>query len=466
MKENKMGTMPIPKLLITMSLPIIISMLVQAFYNVVDTYFISIVSQEGVTALGYAFSIQNLMIGVATGVGVGINALVSRALGEKKPKHAAKVAMQGVLIAVISTIIFMLVGIFASGPFMKTQLAGVEGTSEAVKQTIIQDGTDYLTIVCGLSIGLFLQVTFERILQSTGKTVYTMISQASGAIINIVLDWIMVTGQFGCPRMGVKGAAYATIIGQCFAAVLIIVLNHCKNTDYKLKLKYLKPDFRIMGRILAIGLPSVLMVCVGSVMNYLLNNWVFAKYGTDPVTVFAYYFKLQSFIFMPVFGLNNGLVPIVAYNYGAGYKDRLYKAVKVAFVCAAALMAVGLILFQVMPRQILSVFSVSDSVMKVGIPALRIISISYIFAGFCIVGGSVCQALGKSIYSFFVSLGRQLVVLIPAAMILSAVFNRIDAVWWAFPIAEVMSIILTSIFLRHVLKKIDWNRDNIGEDDQ
>ena len=467
MRENKMGIMSIPKLLVSMSLPIIISMLVQAFYNVVDTYFISIsfVGETGVTALGYAFSVQNMMIGVATGVGVGMNSLVSKSLGEKRPRHASKIAMQGVLIALISTALFMIIGLFFSEPFMMAQLSRVKEADEALKQTIADYGTSYLKIVCGLSIGMFMQITFERMLQSTGKTIFTMISQGSGAIINIVLDWIMVTGQFGFPQMGVKGAAYATVIGQCIAAVMAFFFNKYKNTDYKLKMKYIKPDLKIMGRIMAIGLPSILMVGVGSLMNYLLNNMVFPRYGTDPITVFAYYFKIQSFIFMPVFGLNNGLVPIVAYNYGAGYKERLYKAIKTAVICAMVLMGIGLIIFQTIPRQILEIFDVSESVMGIGIRALRTISISYVFAGFCIVGGSVCQALGKSKYSFFVSVGRQLVVLVPVSMLLSYIFNDINAVWWAFPIAEIASLALTAYFLARVLKKIDWNREKEADDE-
>ena len=461
MQENKMGVMPVPKLLVSMSLPIIISMLVQAFYNVVDTYFISIsfVGETGVTALGYAFSVQNMMIGVATGVGVGMNALVSKSLGEKRPRHASKVAMQGVLIAIISTALFMVIGIFFAEPFMLTQIARVSETDEAVKQQIAEYGTSYLRIVCGLSIGIFMQITFERMLQSTGRTIYTMISQSSGALINIVLDWIMV------PKMGVEGAAYATVIGQCIAALMAFLFNHFKNTDYKLVLKYIKPDLKIMGRIMAIGLPSILMMAVGSVMNYLMNNWVFAPYGTDPITVFAYYFKIQSFIFMPVFGLNNGLVPVVAYNYGAGYKQRLYQAIKTAIVCALVLMGIGILLFQTMPRQILEVFQVSESVMQLGISAMRIISISYIFAGFCIVCGSVCQALGKSIYSFFVSIGRQLVALLPSALLLSYIFNDIHKVWWAFPIAEIVSLAMSTFFIIRVLKKLDWNRQKEADDE-
>lgn len=457
MKENKMGTMPVLKLLVTMSLPIVISMLVQAFYNVVDTYFISMVSQTGITALGYAFPVQNVMIGVSTGIGVGMNAMISRTLGEKNPKRAAKMGMQGIFIALCSFVIFLLVGLFVAEPFMGLMVKNLNAT-EAVKESIIKLGTEYLEIVCCISIGLFMQITFERILQSTGKTIFTMISQGSGAIINIILDYIFVLGKCGLPKMGVKGAAIATVIGQCIAAILSIIFNLAKNSEFKLKFSDIKPDGKIIKEMLYIGIPSVLMIVIGSVMNFLLNKFILNAYGPDPITVFAYYFKLQSFVFMPIFGLNNGMVPILGYNYGAGHKDRLYKTIKISVIIAFALMMIGLLLFQLLPGQILSIFTVTAGVMKVGIPALRIISLSYVFAGICVVTGSVCQALGKSIYSFWVSFGRQLVVLIPAAYILSSVFKDIDAVWWAFPIAEIISLALSLFFVSRVLKHLDWGR--------
>ena len=345
MKENKMGTMPVAKLLITMSLPIIASMFVQAFYNVVDTYFISSVSQLGVTALGYAFPIQNIMIGLAVGIGVGMNALVSKALGQKNQKKAAKIASQGILIAICSFTVFFLIGLFASQFFMEHMVQNLNEPL-AVKEEIVALGTDYLHIVCCLSIGVFLEITFERILQATGKTIFTMISQGSGAIINIVLDYIFVLGKFGVPQMGVKGAAIATVIGQFAAAGISILFNLTKNTEFKLKFKDMKPDKHFVGEILYIGMPSVLMVAIGSVMNFLLNKFVLNVYGADPITVFAYYFKLQSFVFMPVFGLNNGMIPIIGYNYGAGHKKRLYDTVKIAYILAVALMLIGFLAFQ------------------------------------------------------------------------------------------------------------------------
>ena len=463
MKENRMGTMPVAKLLIKMSLPIIASMFVQALYNVVDTYFISSVSQLGVTALGYAFPIQNIMIGLAVGIGVGMNALVSRSLGEKNKKKASKIASQGVFIALCSFAVFLLIGLFGAEPFMAHMVKNLNEPL-AVKEEIISLGTDYLHIVCCLSVGMFLEITFERILQATGKTIYTMISQGSGAIVNIVLDYVFVLGKFGVPRMGVKGAAIATVIGQFVAAGISIVFNLTRNTEFKLNFKDIKPDKHFVGEILYIGMPSVLMVAIGSIMNFLLNKVVLNVYGADPITVFAYYFKLQSFVFMPVFGLNNGMVPIIGYNYGAGHRQRLYNTIKIAYVFAVSLMLIGFAAFQIFPREILSIFSVDEKMMSVGIPALRTISISFIFAGICIVSGSVCQALGKSMYSFWVSFGRQLVALIPAALLLSAIFHDVRAVWWAFPIAEVVSLALSLYFVIRVLRKLNWNRELVPAD--
>ena len=461
MKENKMGTMPVAKLLITMSLPIIASMFVQAFYNVVDTYFISSVSQLGVTALGYAFPIQNIMIGLAVGIGVGMNALVSKALGQRNRKKAAKIGAQGILIALCSFAVFFLVGMFIAKPFMAHMVKNLNESAE-IKAEIISLGSDYLHIVCCLSVGLFLEITFERILQATGKTIYTMISQGSGAIINIILDYIFVLGKFGMPRMGVKGAAIATVIGQFAAAGISIIFNLTKNTEFKLNFRDMKPNAHFVGEILYIGMPSVMMVAIGSVMNFLLNKVVLNAYGAAPITIFAYYFKLQSFVFMPIFGLNNGMIPIIGYNYGAGHKKRLYDTIKVAFIFAIGLMLIGFLAFQIFPKEILSIFSVDEDMMRVGIPALHIISISFLFAGICVVCAAVCQALGKSMYSFWVSFGRQLVALIPAAMLLSYIFHDVKAVWWAFPIAEVVSLVMSLYFVRRVLKKLTWNKELVS----
>ncbi len=456
MKENKMGTMPIVKLLITMSLPIIISMAVLAFYNIVDTYFISMVSQRGITALGYAFPVQNIMIAMATGTGVGINALASKALGEKNKPKASKIAMQGVLIALCASALFFLIGLFGSEPFMRLMVKNLNET-EDVRNEIIKLGADYLKIVCCVSAGIFIEISFERILQSTGKTIFTMFSQGIGAVTNIILDYIFVLGKFGCPRMGIKGAAIATVIGQFVAAILAIIFNLTKNSEYKLKFSDIKPNKHYIGEILYIGLPSVLMVAIGSLMNFLLNKVILNAYGADPITIFAYYFKLQSFIFMPLFGLNNGMVPILGYNYGARNKERLYSTIKTAMCFAFVIMMLGLAAFQFFPKQILSIFSVTPSMMEIGVKAFRIISLAFIFAGICIVCISVCQALGKSMYAFWISFGRQLIALIPAAYILSAIFHDMNAVWWAFPIAEFVSLLMSLYFIRRVLKKLDWS---------
>ena len=456
MKENKMGTMHIVKLLITMSLPIIISMAVLAFYNIVDTYFISMVSQRGITALGYAFPVQNIMIAMATGTGVGINALASKALGEKNKPKASKIAMQGVLIALCASALFFLIGLFGSEPFMRLMVKNLNET-EDVRNEIIKLGADYLKIVCCVSAGIFIEISFERILQSTGKTIFTMFSQGIGAVTNIILDYIFVLGKFGCPKMGIKGAAIATVIGQFVAAILAIIFNLTKNSEYKLKFSDIKPNKHYIGEILYIGLPSVLMVAIGSLMNFLLNKVILNAYGADPITIFAYYFKLQSFIFMPLFGLNNGMVPILGYNYGARNKERLYSTIKTAMCFAFVIMMLGLAAFQFFPKQILSIFSVTPSMMEIGVKAFRIISLAFIFAGICIVCISVCQALGKSMYAFWISFGRQLIVLIPAAYILSAIFHDVSAVWWAFPIAEFVSLLMSLYFIRRVLKKLDWS---------
>lgn len=456
MKENKMGTMPIVKLLITMSLPIIISMAVLAFYNIVDTYFISMVSQRGITALGYAFPVQNIMIAMATGTGVGINALASKALGEKNKPKASKIAMQGVLIALCASALFFLIGLFGAEPFMNLMVKNLNEPA-AIKKEIIELGAVYLEIVCCASAGIFIEISFERILQSTGKTIFTMFSQGMGAITNIVLDYIFVLGKFGCPRMGIKGAAIATVIGQFVAAALAIIFNLTKNSEYSLKFSDIKPNKHYIGEILYIGLPSVLMVAIGSLMNFLLNKVILNAYGADPITIFAYYFKLQSFIFMPLFGMNNGMVPIIGYNYGARNKDRLYRTIKTAMCFAFVIMMLGLAAFQFFPGQILSVFSVTPEMMEIGVKAFRIISLAFIFAGICIVCISVCQALGKSMYAFWISFGRQLVVLIPTAYVLSAIFHDVNAVWWAFPIAELISLVLSLYFVRRVLKKLDWS---------
>lgn len=442
-KENKMGVMPINKLLISMSLPMILSMLVQALYNIVDSMFVSRIGEDALTALSLAFPMQNLMIAVGAGTGVGINALLSRSLGEKNEAEANRSANNGIFLAILSCCVFMLFGFFFSRSFFETQ------TDEAA---IIDYGTTYLSICSIFSIGIFGQVTFERLLQSTGKTFYTMITQGTGAIINIILDPILIFGLFGLPKLGVAGAAYATVIGQVVAAILAIIFNLKVNHEIKLQIKGFRPCAKTIGKIYSVGLPSIIMMSIGSVMTYGFNNILLkVLHSTTAAAVFGAYFKLQSFIFMPVFGLNNGMVPIIAYNYGAKKKDRMIKTIKLSVTYAVSMMIIGLIVFQLFPAKLLSIFDASENMLSIGTVALRIISIHFIFAGFCIIVGSVFQALGNGVLSLIISAARQLVVILPAAYILGTCFG-LNAVWFAFPLAEIVSLILSTIFLRHTYK--------------
>jgi len=451
-KENKMGFMPVNRLLISMSLPMMISMLVQALYNVVDSIFVSRINENALTAVSLAFPLQSLMIALATGTGVGMNALLSKSLGEKNFKKADKVAINGVFLAVVSYAVFLLVGLLAVKPFY---------ASQTTDQQILTYGYQYLTIVCCCSFGIYSQFVFERMLQSTGKTFYTMITQTTGAVINIILDPILIFGYFGMPKMGVAGAAVATVIGQIIAAVFAFVINQKKNTEIHLAFKGFKPDKKIIGQIYAVGVPSIIMQAIGSVMTYGMNR-ILMVFTSTAAAVFGVYFKLQSFIFMPVFGLNNGMVPIIAYNYGAAKKDRLMKTMKLSIIYAVSIMLIGLLVFQFFPAQLFMLFDASETMLAIGVPALRTISLSFLFAGFCIVCGSVFQALGNGVYSMMVSIARQLIVLLPVAYLLSRLGN-VDYVWWAFPIAEIISLVMTLVFLVLIDKKIIRH---IGEEKQ
>ncbi len=446
-KENKMGTWPENKLLLSMSVPIMISMLVQALYNVVDTYFVSLYAQtDGNAALGLAFPVQNLMIAVAVGSGVGVNALLSRSLGEKNFEKANKIAMQGVVLAFACYLLFLVVGLVGTAPIIHAQ---------STQQAVVDYAIQYLRICCVLSFGVFMQVIMERLLQATGRTVLSMVTQGAGAITNIILDPIMIFGLLGCPELGVAGAAYATVIGQMVAGIVGLLCNLLWNKDITLRLKNLIPDVRLLGQILFIGVPSIVMSSIGSVMTFSMNKILEPFVNGIGVAVFGVYFKLQSFVFMPVFGLNNGMVPIIAYNLGAKKRPRIIKTIKLSAIYASSIMAVGLLLFQALPQVLLGFFQADEATLQVGVPAFRIISLCFVFAGVSIVISSVCQAVGKSIYSMLVSIGRQLVVLIPAAFLLSLTGN-VDRIWWAFPIAEVISLILCLLFLRQVLRKLDF----------
>ncbi len=457
-RENKMGTMPVGKLIINMSLPMVISMLVQALYNVVDSVFVSRISEQALTAVSLAFPAQNLMIGVATGTGVGVNALLSRALGEKNRGRVSKVAENGVFLALVGYALFLVFGLFGSRVFMASQTQVSE---------IIEMGTEYLTVCCGLSFGIFGEIMFERLMQSTGRTFYTMITQGVGAIFNIIFDPIFIFTL----NMGVTGAALGTVLGQIVAFVLAIVLNHKYNPDVRLSAKGFRPDLRMIGEIYAIGVPSIIMVCIGSVMTFLMNKILilYTAGKETAATVFGVYFKLNSFIFMPIFGLNNGIIPIVAYNYGAKNRARMIQAVKIAAVIACSVMFVGMLLFLTIPGTLLSLFDASETMLAIGEPALRIISTSFTFAGVCIVLGSIFQALGHSVYSMIVSFIRQLVVLVPCAYLLARVGQRVgndNLVWLSYPIAEVFSLAVTLILFAKLYRNVIMEVPLHGEENE
>lgn len=443
MKENKMGVLPVNRPLVTMSLPMMISMLVQALYNIVDSIFVAKISENALTAVSLAFPIQSLMIATATGTGVGVNAILSKSLGEKNFEKANRTAVNGVFLAVMSYILFVIIGLTVTMPFYRSQTSDAE---------ILAYGKQYLTIVCVASIGLFAQIIFERLLQSTGKTIYTMITQGTGAIINIILDPILIFGLLGFPAMGVTGAAVATVAGQIVGGIMGVVINEKVNHEIKLIWKGFRPSLQMIGAIYRVGVPSIIMQAIGSLMTYGMNL-ILISFTSTATAVFGVYFKLQSFIFMPIFGLNNGMIPIVAYNYGAGKKERLIKTVKLSVAYAMAVMVIGFLIFQTLPQVLLQWFNASDRMMEIGVPALRIISISFLLAGFCIICGSVFQALGNGVYSMVVSIARQLVVLLPVAFLLSKLGN-VNYVWWAFPIAELMSLALSTFFLFRIYHKI------------
>ena len=443
MEENKMGVLPINKLIISMSLPIMISMLVQALYNIVDSIFVAKISENALTAVSMAFPIQNLMIAVGAGTAVGVNALLARALGAKDFERVNKIAENAVFLVVAGYALFLAIGLLLVEPFYRSQTDIEE---------IVTCGIDYLTICCCLSFGVFTQVMFERLLQATGKTFYTMITQGTGAIVNIIMDPIMIFGLLGFPKMGVAGAAAATVIGQVVAGILSVWLNHTRNHEVKINMKGARPDFQIIGQIYKIGIPSIIMQAIGSVMTYSMNR-ILISFTATATAVFGVYFKLQSFVFMPIFGLNNGIIPIVAYNYGAKNRERVLSAVKHGVVYAMSIMVVGFLVFQLMPVPLLRLFNASETMIGKGDPALRINSISFILAGFCIGCGSVFQALGCSVYSMLVSVARQLLVLLPTAYGL-AMLGNVALVWWAFPIAELMSLVMTILFLMRVNQTI------------
>lgn len=443
--ENKMGTMPIGKLLFNMSLPMMISMLVQALYNIVDSIFVAKLSENALTAVSLAFPLQTLLIAVGTGTGVGMHALLSKSLGEKNFKKANATASNAAILYFFSYLVFFILGFTIVRPFYASQIGNAD-------QEIMELGIEYLSTVMIFSFGLLAQVFFERLLTSTGRTIFSMTSQLTGAITNIILDPILIFGLLGAPKMGVTGAAVATVIGQCVAALVAGFCNHRYNHDVKLKFHGFRLDFHIIGTIYAVGIPTIIMQSIGSVMTYCMNR-ILIEFSSTATAVFGVYFKLQSFFFMPVFGLNNGITPIIAYNYGAGQRKRMLKTIKLSMLVAFCLTFIGFLCFEGIPQILLGMFNASDEMLTIGVPALRIIGIHYLIAWFCIVSGTVFQALGKAFFSMIVSIMRQLFVLIPAAYIL-AKLGGLHVVWWSFPIAEVISLMVSSFFLVRINRTI------------
>ncbi|MDR2482680.1 MAG: MATE family efflux transporter [Treponema sp.] len=447
-----MGVMSIQRLLLTMAIPMMLSMMVQALYNIVDSIFVARLNENALTAVTLTFPIQNLMIAIAVGTGVGINAFLSKSLGEKNFDAVNKSAMNGLLLVWISSAVFMLIGFLFSEVFFRAQTNSEE---------IIEYGKDYLSVVCIFSCILFSQITFERLLTSTGKTFYAMISQAAGAIINIILDPLLIFGLAGFPAMAVKGAAIATVIGQSAGTAIGLYFNLKVNREIRLSLKNLKPNKAIIRRIYSVGAPSILMASVGSVMLYGFNK-ILISFTATAIAVFGVFFKLQSFVFMPVFGLNNAMVPILAYNYGAGKKDRIIKTIKLGLLYSSGVMLAGFIAFELFPAQLLLLFNAAEEMLSIGVTAFRTLSLVFLFAGFSIVFISVFQALGDGMASLCISVARQLGVLLPAAWFLS-LSGVLNTVWWAFPAAECVSLVLSIVFMKRMYNKtLRLMKENVG----
>lgn len=446
MEGNKLGTMPISKLIWNMSLPIIVSMLVQALYNIVDSVFVSRICEQALTAVSLAFPAQNLMIGLATGTAVGVNALMGRALGAGERERANHIATNGVFLAGVGFAICAILAAFFARMFFAAQTS---------IDYIVDNGATYLRICCCASLGLFTEIMFERLLQSTGRSILSMYTQGLGAIVNIILDPICIF----VLNMGVAGAAVATVIGQFCGCALALYFNLKKNHDIRLHFKGFRPHWKIIGQIYAIGLPSVVMVAIGSVMTFCMNKILIAYHSAKETaaTAFGIYFKLNSFIFMPIFGLNNGVVSIIAYNYGAQHRRRMTETIKRSTIYASCIMLLGMSIFLSIPGTLLKIFDATDTLLAVGVPALRIISLSFCMAGASIALTSAFQALGKSLYSMIISIIRQLVFLVPLAYILArygAGIGNDDLVWWSYPIAEIAALTVSLLFFRHMYKTL------------
>ena len=447
--ENKMGTMPVNRLLISMAVPMMISMLVQALYNVVDSIFVSRIDEFALTAVGLAFPMQNMLIAFAVGFGVGINALISRALGEKKPDVANRIASTGFLREGLSYLIFLIIGLFFAEPFARAQIDAATPAEDA--EIIVRYTVDYLRIVLICSFGVFCEITFERLLQSTGKTAWSMVTQMIGAVFNIIFDPILIFGLLGFPRMGIAGAAAATVAGQILAAGCAFFINKHKNREIQLSFTRYKPSLRAAKEISRISIPSIVMSSVSSAMTFFMNR-ILMGFTSTAAAFFGVYIKLQSFVFMPVFGLNNGMVPIIGYNYGARQPERIHKTIRLAMLYATAIMLIGFAVFQLLPDFLLGFFDASEDMLRIGGPGLRIISVSFLLAGVSVICSSACQAFGFGMYSLYISIARQLVVLVPVAWLMSMT-GVLDNIWWSWPIAELISLGGGLLMLRHVLKK-------------
>ena len=451
--ENKIGTMPEGRLLLTMALPLIISMLVQAFYNVVDTYYVSQIpagpngENSAVVALGLAFPVQNLIIGCATGVGVGMNALLSKSLGEGNRERANRAAGNGIFLSGCFCLVFVIFGFVGARAFFDMQ--------SNVAETV-ENGAAYLSICSIFSLGIFIEILGERMLQATGRTVYTLFTQGLGAVLNIILDPLLIFGfePLGIAPMGIAGAAIATVSGQWVAAIMAVIFNLTVNTDVKIKPAFMVPDWKILRPILVVGIPSMVMMAIGSVMNFCMNRIFlgFTDLGETPAEVFGVYYKLQSFVLMPLFGLNNAVVSIMAFNYGARKPKRILRTLKISGCTAITIMLIGLAVFQIFPEQLLGIFSITDNFMRLGKGALRIVSLHFPIAALCIAVSATFPALGDGVYSTISSLCRQMFALLPAAYLLSLTGN-VNAVWWAFPIAEVVSLLVSMILFARIYKR-------------
>ena len=451
LEDNKMRSRPMGRLLFGMAQPLALSMLVQALYNIVDSIYVAQISTEAVTSLSLAFPIQNLQIGFATGIAVGMNSLLSKSLGEGNRERANRAAGNGIFLMLVAVALFMLFGAFGARPFyaMQTDVADV-----------VNGGTAYTSICCLLTLGIFVEVMGERLLQASGRTIYTLFTQGTGAILNIILDPLFIFGfePLGIPAMGIAGAAVATVTGQWVAAIMAVIFNLTRNPDVQFGLKFLRPNGEISRIILSVGIPSVLMMAIGSVMNFGMNQILlgFGAIGLVGSAVFGLYFKLQSFVFMPVFGLNNACISIIAYNFGARQPKRITGAIKLTLLAALTLMLLGMAAFLLIPETLMGLFASENqadakALVEMGAVALRTICLSFPLAAVGIALSSSFQALGVGIYSTIASLCRQLIVLLPVAWLLSLT-GQVNNVWWAFPIAEVFSLMVILFLYRRIYK--------------